>query len=139
VASPRPGVEQIVGFVAAALGKVDEFTQERPFLQQAIRQAGSSSSSSGSNAQPPEGIGVAAAATSLAAAVVPAEELLRANEPGGVAGGGSSGTAADGSTGSSSDALAVEVVLLGVVSGYRRQGVASRLLQQVKRHAHSQG
>jgi ribosomal protein S18 acetylase RimI-like enzyme len=100
---------------------VQEFAQEAHFLQQTLEGAGSSSSSS--SAQLLEAGEAAAAATA----------------------GGTSSNAADGSSSSSSstvdaaDALAVEVVLLGVVSSYRRQGVASRLLQQVKRRAMSQG
>lgn len=132
VSSPRPGVEQIVGFVAAAVGRVGEFTQEAPFLTQTLlaSQAGSSS-----NAHPP-----AEAGTLAAVGVTAAPEHLDTAAAGGSddsSDGSSSRTAAAAAT--AADALAVEVVLLGVVSGYRRQGVASRLLQQVKRHARSTG
>lgn len=126
VASPRPGVEQIVGFVAAAVGRVGEFAQEAPFLQQTIVHAAGSSSSSSQLLEAGE-----AAAERIVAAVIDSTGSNAVDD------GSSSGTA--GSTTAAADALAVEVVLLGVVSSYRRQGVASRLLQQVKRQAMSQG
>ena len=149
VASPRPGVEHLVGFVAAAIGKVAEFTQEAPFLQQALCQAGSSSSSS-SSTQPPAAAAAAAAVTAVSAAAgsvaavamdTAGLEASSSSSSGGTGGDGSSDAsdASDATAAAAAAAVAVEVVLLGVVSGYRRQGVASRLLQQVKRHARSQG
>jgi GNAT superfamily N-acetyltransferase len=43
------------------------------------------------------------------------------------------------SSSSASEALALEVVLLGVVPAFRRRGVASRLIKQVKTHARTRG
>jgi ribosomal protein S18 acetylase RimI-like enzyme len=43
------------------------------------------------------------------------------------------------SSGSASEVLALEVVLLGVVPAFRRRGVASRLIKQVKTHARTRG
>jgi GNAT superfamily N-acetyltransferase len=126
-------VEQIVGFVAAAVGRVAEFTQEAPFLTQTLlaSQPGSSSSSNALAAD-------AGALAALEAAAAASEHSSVAAAAAGAAAAGDSDDSSSAAA-AAADALAVEVVLLGVVSGYRRQGVASRLLQQVKRHARSTG
>jgi hypothetical protein len=142
VVSPRPGVDTIVGFVAAAVGLVGEFSQEAPFLQQALasQDAPPGASSSSREHQLPAAPASAAAAAAEAAAD-PTEDHTAAAAA--LTGHAPSTTTSSSGVGDGSPpaaaAVAVEVVLLGVVSGYRRQGVASRLLQQVKRHARSQG
>ncbi|KAF8063659.1 ard1 [Scenedesmus sp. PABB004] len=102
--------ERIVGFVAAALGQVGEFPEERPFLEAAL--GGRGGVSAGAAAPP-----APAAARDGAGAAAPGDA------PGAPTGG----------------VRALEVVLLGVVPEFRRRGVATRLLKQVKVHARTRG
>jgi GNAT superfamily N-acetyltransferase len=136
-----------VGFVAAAVGRVGEFSQEAPFLQQVLssqdfRATSSSSSELDSSREHTSPAAAAADSTADHTGVAAAAAAAGVNGHAPSTGTSSSGvgdSSPPAAAAAAVDAVAVEVVLLGVVSGYRRQGVASRLLQQVKRHARSQG
>eukprot|EP00879_Flechtneria_rotunda_P033598 GHRR01037230.1.p1 GENE.GHRR01037230.1~~GHRR01037230.1.p1 ORF type:complete len:179 (+),score=71.83 GHRR01037230.1:68-604(+) len=120
--------ERIIGFIAAALGAVREFEQEQQYLEQSLCE------------------GLDAAATGDTAAVVGSysSSTQAATDQTITISTSSSSSNSNpdinsGSQASAADALALEVVLLGVSPEFRRRGVASRLLQQARAHATAQG
>jgi GNAT superfamily N-acetyltransferase len=107
--------ERVIGFAAAALGRVGEFALEQAHLSSVLKQQQQQQQQLVSRAEATTTLPAPPAAPS---GTQQASAAVNAN---------------------SSEALALEVVLLGVLPGFRRQGVASRLLQAMKRHARAQG
>jgi hypothetical protein len=149
-APPRGGgPERLVGFAAAALGLVAEFATEACHLTASLQASlaagaggggGSGDERSGGDDDEASG-GVSGGGGGGGAA--PAASMAPATDGGGSgserarAAGRAAAQAA--AAAAAPDALALEVVLLGVVAGCRRQGVASRLLQQLTRHGRAVG
>jgi hypothetical protein len=127
-AVPAGGDGRVVGFVAAAIGRVSEFPQEAALLATAIdeqRKLAGYEPIGSSSGSAEDGGGASSSGSGVSEASA------------GAASTSGSGSGSSGSSGGGSDDLVAEVVLLGVLEDWRRQRVATRLLGRVRAFARS--